>query len=45
MPIDILIDNKKIRLEANNMWKHTNVSIKDKKDITVLTDHFFINLK
>ncbi|MES2544188.1 MAG: M1 family metallopeptidase [Bacteroidota bacterium] len=45
MPIDILIDNKKIRLEANNLWKHTNVSIKDKKDITVLTDHFFINLK
>lgn len=45
MPIDIVFEGKKIRLEANNNWKSIEIKAKNKNEIMVLTDHFFINLK
>lgn len=43
MPIDLVYDNKTIRVETGNGWKKTKVKIKDINDIKVLTNKFYIN--
>lgn len=43
MPIDLVYDNKTIRVETGNSWKKTKIKIKDINDIKVLTNKFYIN--
>jgi aminopeptidase N len=45
MPIDIVLNGEKIRLQATNNWKTSGFKVKNLKDISVLKDHFYINLK
>lgn len=42
MPVDIMIGDKKVRLNATNEWQKATTLVKDTKDIKVLTNHFFI---
>ena len=42
MPVDFVIGEKKIRLNATNEWQKATIVVKDTKDINVLTNHFFI---
>ncbi|WP_130735645.1 M1 family metallopeptidase [Flavobacterium sp. J27] len=42
MPVDIMIGDKKVRLNATNEWQKAGESIKNYNDIKVLTNHFFI---
>lgn len=42
MPVDVVIGEKKIRLNATNEWQKATTVVKDTKDINVLTTHFFI---
>ncbi|WP_374549217.1 M1 family metallopeptidase [Flavobacterium sp.] len=43
MPIDLVYDNKTIRVETGNGWKKTKIKIKNINDIKVLTNKFYIN--
>lgn len=43
MPIDLVYDNKTIRVETGNNWKKTKIKIKNINDIKVLTNKFYIN--
>lgn len=43
MPIDLVYDNKTIRVETENGWKKTKIKIKNINDIKVLTNKFYIN--
>ncbi|VXB99890.1 Peptidase M1 [Flavobacterium sp. 9AF] len=42
MPVDIMIGDKKVRLNATNEWQKAGEFIKDYSDIKVLKNHFFI---
>lgn len=42
MPVDVIINNKEIRLEATNSWKKITEKVKSENDIKVLTNQFYI---
>ena len=44
MPVEIILKNKKIRLQAASNWKVSNVKVKKLEDITVLKEHFYIDV-
>ena len=44
MPVDVVINNKKIRLYPTNTFQKSNINIKNLKDVTVLTDKFYIEV-
>jgi aminopeptidase N len=45
MPVDINFKDQKIRLQVTNSWKVSDFKVKTLNDITVLKDHFYINMK
>ncbi|KIX22358.1 peptidase M1 [Flavobacterium sp. 316] len=44
MPVDIMIEGKKMRLDATNEWQKSKEVIPNLNDIEVLTNHFFIKV-
>ena len=42
MPVDVIIEGKKIRLNPTNSWVKIPEKVSDSKDIKVLLDQFFI---
>lgn len=44
MPVDVLIGDRKIRLNATNEWKKAGEVINGFSDFKVLTDHFYIKV-
>ena len=42
MPVDIMIDAKKVRLKPTNEWQKSNEKINSLNDIKVLTNQFYI---
>ncbi|NHN27539.1 M1 family metallopeptidase [Flavobacterium jejuense] len=42
MPVDIMIGDRKVRLNATNEWQKAGELITNYNDIKVLTNHFFI---
>lgn len=42
MPVDLIYNNKTIRLQTSNDWKKTKIKIKNISDIKVITDKFYI---
>jgi aminopeptidase N len=44
MPVDLLIGDRKIRLNASNEWQKAGEVITNFNDIKVLTNHFFIKV-
>ncbi|MFT3796380.1 M1 family metallopeptidase [Flavobacterium sp.] len=45
MPVEIAVRGETIRLKANNDWQTAPVKVKNKKDVTVATDKFLIDVK
>ena len=45
MPVDIEFQNKKIRLDATNQWKKSKFKVKNIKDINVLKNSFYIDVR
>lgn len=45
MPIDILHKGKKTRILATNQWKTSGCKVKSLNEITVMKDHFYIQVK
>jgi aminopeptidase N len=45
MPIDLMYKNRKMRLLATNEWKVLPVNAKSINDLTVLNNHFYIEVK
>jgi aminopeptidase N len=43
MPIEVMINNKKLRLEATNDWKSISEKIRNIENITVLKNKFYVN--
>lgn len=44
MPVDIMIANKKVRINATNNWKKAGEIITNVEDLKVLTNQFFIKV-
>ena len=42
MPVDLVNNNKTIRVQTSNDWKKTKIKIKNINDIKVITDKFYI---
>ena len=42
MPVDVIIKGKKIRINPTNSWVKIPEKVKDRKDIKVLSDQFFV---
>jgi hypothetical protein len=42
MPVDLIYNNKTIRVQTSNDWKKTKIKIKNISDIKVITDKFYI---
>jgi aminopeptidase N len=45
MPIDIVLDNKTIRINPKNDWSSTKIKIKDINEVQVLTNNFYVITK
>ncbi|MET0759938.1 MAG: M1 family peptidase, partial [Flavobacterium sp.] len=45
MPVDIVFKDQKIRLHPTNNWKVSDFKVKTVNDISVLKDHFYIEVK
>ncbi len=45
MPVDISFESKIIRLNCKNNWQKLKIKINDLDLISVLTDHFYINVE
>lgn len=42
MPVDVLINNKEIRLEGTNSWQKITEKVTSESDIKILTNQFYI---
>ncbi|MGL2963477.1 M1 family metallopeptidase [Flavobacterium sp. RSB2_4_14] len=42
MPIDVIINNKTIRIDPKSEWTSTKIKIRDIKKVQVLTNHFYV---
>ena len=45
MPIDIKIKDEKVRIQPKYQWTTSKLKVSDLKDITVLKEHFYVNVK
>ena len=45
MPVDIKIKGETVRIQPKYQWTTSKLKVSDLKDVTVVKDHFYINVK
>ena len=44
-PIDIKIKGETVRIQPKYQWTSSKLKVSDLKDVSVITDHFYVNVK